>query len=287
MRARISRSTGRNRERLRLAVPAQADAPHAGLAGVRRQSRLQPLFAGLLWSKALCIANRGLQRHLHKAATRHCFTPWHSLKRRDKPMNEGSSLDDRSTKTNGGGVAAAQSIRGNKRHLPAGRGPIRKAFRKTAGKLGPDHVRQYLLYLFKEKKDVWSTIQVNRGALKFLYVRVLKQRWFDDEIATPKRRVRSAHGTDSRRSHWHVGPHQQSEALDGAGHLLRNGLTLTRTAAPESGGYRWAAHDHPRSRGQGRRSPRHRPFAHTAGKAARLLALAQAAGLAVPVGQAR
>jgi site-specific recombinase XerD len=40
------------------------------------------------------------------------------------------------------------------------------------------------------KHDTWSTIQVNRGALKFLYVRVLKQRWFDDEIAGPKRRPR-------------------------------------------------------------------------------------------------
>ena len=65
-----------------------------------------------------------------------------------------------------------------------------KHFGKPPEELGPDHVRQYLLYLFKEKKDVWSTIQVNRGALKFLYVRVLKQRWFDDEIPTPKRRVR-------------------------------------------------------------------------------------------------
>lgn len=65
-----------------------------------------------------------------------------------------------------------------------------KHFGKPPEELGPDHVRQYLLYLFKEKKDVWSTVQVNRGALKFLYVRVLKQHWFDDEIATPKRRVR-------------------------------------------------------------------------------------------------
>lgn len=65
-----------------------------------------------------------------------------------------------------------------------------KHFGKPPEQLGPDHVRQYLLYLFKEKKDVWSTVQVNRGALKFLYVRVLKQRWFDDEIPTPKRRVR-------------------------------------------------------------------------------------------------
>lgn len=65
-----------------------------------------------------------------------------------------------------------------------------KHFGKSPDQLGPDHVRQYLLHLRNDKKDNWSTIQVNRGALKFLYVRVLKQPWFDEEIATPKRRVK-------------------------------------------------------------------------------------------------
>src|SRR5439155_12855050 len=61
-------------------------------------------------------------------------------------------------------------------------------FGKSPEQLGPDYVRQYLLHLLNDKKDTWSTLQVNRGALKFLYVRVLKQSWFDEEIAAPKRR---------------------------------------------------------------------------------------------------
>ncbi len=61
-------------------------------------------------------------------------------------------------------------------------------YRISPDQLGPEHVREYLLYLRNEKKDKWTTLQVNRGALKFLYVRVLKQKWFDDEIAPPKRR---------------------------------------------------------------------------------------------------
>ena len=65
-----------------------------------------------------------------------------------------------------------------------------KHFGVSPAKLGPDHVRQYLLHLLNDKKDTWATVQVNRGALKFLYVRVLKQSWFDDEIAAPKRRPR-------------------------------------------------------------------------------------------------
>ncbi|HXX14805.1 MAG TPA: site-specific integrase [Candidatus Eremiobacteraceae bacterium] len=63
-----------------------------------------------------------------------------------------------------------------------------KHFGKSPEQLGPDYVRQYLLHLLNDKKDTWSTLQVNRGALKFLYARVLKQSWFDEEIAAPKRR---------------------------------------------------------------------------------------------------
>src|ERR1035441_2475985 len=65
-----------------------------------------------------------------------------------------------------------------------------KHFGASPTKLGPDHVRRYLLHLLNDKKDTWATVQVNRGALKFLYVRVLKQSWFDEEIAAPKRRPR-------------------------------------------------------------------------------------------------
>jgi len=61
-------------------------------------------------------------------------------------------------------------------------------FGKSPDQLGPEQVRQYLLHLRNDKNDTWSTLQVNRGALKFLYVRVLKQKWFDEEIIAPKKR---------------------------------------------------------------------------------------------------
>jgi site-specific recombinase XerD len=61
-------------------------------------------------------------------------------------------------------------------------------FGKSPDQLGPEQVREYLLHLRNAKGDSWSTLQVNRGALKFLYARVLKQKWFDEEIAPPKKR---------------------------------------------------------------------------------------------------
>jgi integrase/recombinase XerD len=63
-------------------------------------------------------------------------------------------------------------------------------FGKSPDQLGPEHVRRYLLHLLHDKKDTGSTLRVYRGALKFLYVRVLKQPWFDQEIAVPKQRRR-------------------------------------------------------------------------------------------------
>jgi integrase/recombinase XerD len=61
-------------------------------------------------------------------------------------------------------------------------------FNQSPARLGPEQVRQYLLHLIQEKKVVASTLLVNRSALRFLYVGILKQKWFDEEIACPKRR---------------------------------------------------------------------------------------------------
>ena len=59
-------------------------------------------------------------------------------------------------------------------------------FHKSPDQLGPEQVRTYLLYLVTERKLSWQTLQGRRSALKFLYVRTLKQTWFDTEVAKPK-----------------------------------------------------------------------------------------------------
>jgi len=38
-----------------------------------------------------------------------------------------------------------------------------KHFGVSPTKLGPDHVRRYLLHLLNDRKDTWGTVQVNRG----------------------------------------------------------------------------------------------------------------------------
>lgn len=62
-----------------------------------------------------------------------------------------------------------------------------KHYGKAPDLLGPEDVRQYLLHL-RGKKRAPNTLQVVRAALRFLYVRVLKRGWFDEDIPAPKRR---------------------------------------------------------------------------------------------------
>ncbi len=61
-----------------------------------------------------------------------------------------------------------------------------KYFHKSPDQLGSEHVRTFLLHLLNERKLAWGTIQGARSALKFLYMRTLKQTWFDQEIIKPK-----------------------------------------------------------------------------------------------------
>lgn len=62
-----------------------------------------------------------------------------------------------------------------------------KHFHASPERLGPEQIRQYLLYLINERKVCFNTLHVHRAALHFLYVKTLKQPWFDDEIARAKR----------------------------------------------------------------------------------------------------
>jgi site-specific recombinase XerD len=61
-------------------------------------------------------------------------------------------------------------------------------FKKSPQQLGVEEVRGYLLHLIQDKKASSTVIQT-RSALRFLYVCTLKQKWFDDEIPHPKKRV--------------------------------------------------------------------------------------------------
>ena len=57
-------------------------------------------------------------------------------------------------------------------------------FGKSPEKLGAEHVREYLLYLMREKKAA-NTVLLCRAPLRFLYLCTLKQTWFNASIPHP------------------------------------------------------------------------------------------------------
>jgi integrase/recombinase XerD len=60
-------------------------------------------------------------------------------------------------------------------------------FDRSPLRLGPEHIRQYQVHLFRERKLSAGTIEGRTAALRFLYVRTLKRPYLHDQIPFPKR----------------------------------------------------------------------------------------------------
>ncbi len=65
-----------------------------------------------------------------------------------------------------------------------------KCFHRSPERLGPDHIRQYQAYLFRERKLSAGTIEGRTAALRFLFVKTLRRPYLPDHIPFPKRQRR-------------------------------------------------------------------------------------------------
>src|SRR5713226_5208128 len=63
-------------------------------------------------------------------------------------------------------------------------------FHKRPDQLGPDHIRQYQAYLFRERKLSPNSVTQRLGALRFFYIKTLKQSWSADLTPYPKKVLR-------------------------------------------------------------------------------------------------
>jgi site-specific recombinase XerD len=91
---------------------------------------------------------------------------------------------------------------------------------KSPDRMDVEQVRSYLLHLLEERKLSWSAIHANRAALRFLYVRFLKQRWFDEEIQNAQAAPKVADRSQCRRDHPDSRCDPESGALDHPGYPL-------------------------------------------------------------------
>ena len=62
-----------------------------------------------------------------------------------------------------------------------------KYFHRSPERLGPEHIRRYQAYLFRERKLSAGTIEGRTAALRFLFVKTLRRPYLLDHIPFPKR----------------------------------------------------------------------------------------------------
>ncbi len=62
-------------------------------------------------------------------------------------------------------------------------------FKRPPDQLGPDHIRQYQAYLFRERKLQPNTVIQHLGGIRFFYIRTLRQTWSADLTPYPKKVV--------------------------------------------------------------------------------------------------
>ena len=60
-------------------------------------------------------------------------------------------------------------------------------FRCSPDKLGPDHIREYQVALFKKLKLAPNTVSQRLAALRFFYIQTLKKAWSVAETPYPKK----------------------------------------------------------------------------------------------------
>ena len=59
-------------------------------------------------------------------------------------------------------------------------------FHRSPEQLGPEHVREYQLYLIQQRKLRPKSLLVQMAALRFLFLKVLNRRWSRDDLPLPR-----------------------------------------------------------------------------------------------------
>jgi site-specific recombinase XerD len=62
-------------------------------------------------------------------------------------------------------------------------------FNRPPDQLGPEQIRQYVAYLFRDRKLADNTVNQRVAALRFFYVKALKKTWSVEETPYPKKRL--------------------------------------------------------------------------------------------------
>ena len=90
-------------------------------------------------------------------------------------------------------------------------------FHRSPERLGPDHIRQYQAYLFRQRKLSPGTIEGRTAALRFLFVKTLRRPYLPDHIPFPKRQRRLPTILDQQ---------EVARLIDSAGNLMHRTMMM-------------------------------------------------------------
>jgi len=93
-----------------------------------------------------------------------------------------------------------------------------KYFHRSPERLGPDHIREYQVHLFRDRKLSPGTIQSRSAALRFLFVKTLRRTYLLDEIPFPKR---------PRKLPTVLSPEEVARLIESARNLMHRTMLMT------------------------------------------------------------
>jgi integrase/recombinase XerD len=91
-------------------------------------------------------------------------------------------------------------------------------FGKPPERLGPEHIREYQVHLFRDRKLAASTVEGRAAALRFLFVKTLRRPYLPDQIPFPKR---------GRRLPIVLSPEEVALLIDSARNLMHRAILMT------------------------------------------------------------
>ena len=66
---------------------------------------------------------------------------------------------------------------------------LARHFHRPPDQLGPEHIREYITHLFRDKKLADNSVNQAVGALRFFFVKMLKRPWSVEDTPYPKKRM--------------------------------------------------------------------------------------------------
>ncbi len=93
-----------------------------------------------------------------------------------------------------------------------------KHFHQSPDRLGPEQLREYQAYLFREKKLDAGTVQQHVAALRFFYIKTLKRPLALDDLPMPKRH---------RKLPEILSPEEMARLINSASNLFHRSMLMT------------------------------------------------------------